>query len=200
MSIYLGFDPGGAGHFGWCVARESGSRTLPLIVLGIDVADHARDAVEAAIGHVPAGEPVLAAGIDAPLIWSRIEGRKVEGELRCQIRRADSKTAEGTVQHVNSLRGACVVQGMMTAVFLREAFAGLPLSEAHPKACPATGCRNHTRHDGAQRPRSARSAGAFTTSGKRSASKGQPEAGPTPPWRRGPVHRERRSATSSIAE
>ncbi|HEX4965660.1 MAG TPA: hypothetical protein VF173_32920 [Thermoanaerobaculia bacterium] len=134
MSIYLGFDPGGAREFGWCVARESSSGALPLTVLRTGVALYAMDAVEAAICHVPAGEPVLAAGIDAPLVWSRGEGRRVEQVLRQQVRLAGSETAEGTVQHVNSLRGACVAQGMLTAVFLREAFAGLPLSEAHPKA------------------------------------------------------------------
>lgn len=34
---------------------------------------------------------------------------------------------------MNSLRGACLIQGMLTAIILRERFQGLPLIEAHPK-------------------------------------------------------------------
>lgn len=134
MSIYLGFDPGGEGRFGWCVARESTGGVLPLITLAVGVADHAKQAIEEALHHAPLGEPLLAAAIDAPLTWSRGAGRRVDHLLRQQIRDAGAKSAEGTVQHVNSLRGACVTQGMMAAVLLREKYAGLPLSEAHPKA------------------------------------------------------------------
>ncbi len=136
MSIYLGFDPGGAGKFGWCVAREAteNASELPLAVVEAGIARHAKDAVCAASRLIPGSELPVAAGLDAPLIWSRGEGRRVEPVLRQQIRNAGCGSAEGTVQHVNSLRGACVVQGMMTGVLLRERFKGIPLSEAHPKA------------------------------------------------------------------
>src|SRR5205823_378164 len=40
----------------------------------------------------------------------------------------------GTVQAVNSLRGACLVQGIMTGILLRDAFRSLPITESHPKA------------------------------------------------------------------
>ena len=40
----------------------------------------------------------------------------------------------GTVLHVNSLRGACLVQGMTAALLLRRRAPELPISEAHPKA------------------------------------------------------------------
>jgi hypothetical protein len=40
----------------------------------------------------------------------------------------------GTVQSVNSLRGAVVVQGIMLAMRLREQSPSLPITEAHPKA------------------------------------------------------------------
>ena len=36
--------------------------------------------------------------------------------------------------HVNSLQGACLVQGMMAGMLLRRGDAHLPISEAHPKA------------------------------------------------------------------
>jgi len=136
MSIYLGFDPGGAGEFGWCVAQEStdSATGLPLIIVEAGIAMHAKEAVCEASQLIPSSELPAAAGIDAPLIWSRGAGRQAEPLLREQIRHAGCGTAEGTVQHVNSLRGACVVQGMMTAVLLRERFEEIPLSEAHPKA------------------------------------------------------------------
>ena len=136
MSIYLGFDPGGAGEFGWCVAQESteSASGLPLIVVKAGIAMHAQEAVCEASHLIPGSALPAAAGIDAPLIWSRGVGRQSEPMLRQQMRNAGCKTAEGTVQHMNSLRGACVAQGMMTAVLLRERFKGIPLSEAHPKA------------------------------------------------------------------
>lgn len=136
MSIYLGFDPGGAGEFGWCVARESteSANGLPLIIVVAGIAMHAKEAVCEASQLIPSSEVPAAAGIDAPLIWSRGAGRQAEPFLRAQIRHAGCGTAEGTVQHLNSLRGACAVQWMMTAVLLRERFEEIPLSEAHPKA------------------------------------------------------------------
>jgi hypothetical protein len=40
----------------------------------------------------------------------------------------------GTVNSVNSMRGACLVQGMMVAMRLRLQQSHLPITEAHPKA------------------------------------------------------------------
>jgi len=134
MSIYLGFDPGGDGRFGWAVVQESAPGALPLAVLATDCASSAKTALQSALDEVPPDESILAVGIDAPLVWSRGEGREVDNLLRRQIREKGCTAAGGTVQHVNSLRGGCVAQGMMTALLLREMDAGLPLSESHPKA------------------------------------------------------------------
>ena len=40
----------------------------------------------------------------------------------------------GTVQSVNSLRGAALVGGTLLALRLREEFPELPITESHPKA------------------------------------------------------------------
>lgn len=42
-------------------------------------------------------------------------------------------TSSGTVQHVNSLRGACLVQGVLLAKYLDETW-NLEITETHPKA------------------------------------------------------------------
>jgi hypothetical protein len=42
--------------------------------------------------------------------------------------------AGGTVQQVNSLRGACITQGLVAAHLLRRAVPGVRITEAHPKA------------------------------------------------------------------
>lgn len=132
MGVLLGFDPGGAGTFGWCVARDS--VWLPLEVLASGVTSHAKSAVAAAISVVPSGQEVLAAGIDAPLVWARSGPRNCDLTVRQAIRQAGAKHSAGTVQDVNSLRGACLVQGILAGLELREAFPSLPLTEAHPKA------------------------------------------------------------------
>ncbi|TEU19180.1 MAG: DUF429 domain-containing protein [Anaerolineales bacterium] len=132
MGVFIGLDPGGKSAFGWCVARDSPA--LPLLLVASGVCHAARPAVALAMSAVPAGEPVLAAGIDAPLVWPREGGRAVDNVVRAAIRRAGAPHAPGTVQSVNSLRGACLVQGLLAAVELRDRLPSLPLVEAHPKA------------------------------------------------------------------
>jgi len=83
---------------------------------------------------MPAGGALVCAGIDAPLFWSRTGARNADIVVRRAIREAGAPNAGGTVQDVNSLRGACLAQGMLAAIELRERFPGLPITEAHPKA------------------------------------------------------------------
>jgi len=138
MNVLLGFDPGGQSRFGWCVAADGDA--LPLSVLASGLANSARRAVESACAHVPTGQRVLAAAIDAPLVWPRSDTRVVDRLVRDAVKNAGAPHPAGTVQSVNSLRGACLVQGILTGVELRERSPGLPLTEAHPKAliwlCP----------------------------------------------------------------
>lgn len=132
MDIILGFDPGGVGAFGWCVACDMG--VLPLEIIASGVESDARSAVEACVQRIPSGQAPLAAGIDAPLVWSRSGGRTCDRRLRSVIGAAGAPNVAGTVQAINSLRGACLVQGVLAAVELRERFPDLVISEAHPKA------------------------------------------------------------------
>ena len=77
---------------------------------------------------------MAAVGIDAPLYWSREGSRRSDLAVRDAIRKAGAPHAAGTVQDVNSLRGACLVQGMLAALKLREIYPDLLITEAHPKA------------------------------------------------------------------
>jgi hypothetical protein len=52
--------------------------------------------------------------------------------VRDAVRHKGGRTS--TVQHVNSLRGACLVQGVLAGMLLRQRLAAVPITEAHPKA------------------------------------------------------------------
>ena len=129
--LLLGLDPGGKGAFGWALAEDAPA--WPLRVVRTGTADSAREALDAALGAA-GSTPILAAGIDAPLHWVAEGDRAVDARLRKRIAELGAPHPAGTVQHVNSLRGACLVQGMAAALLLRERFPALPISEAHPKA------------------------------------------------------------------
>lgn len=64
MGVVIGFDPGGAGTFGWCVATGS---ALPLNIVDRNTSDHAEGACYAAVRAAESEGPVSAVGIDAPL-------------------------------------------------------------------------------------------------------------------------------------
>ncbi|MEN6577247.1 MAG: DUF429 domain-containing protein [Phycisphaerales bacterium] len=132
MKYLMGFDPGGGNHFGWCVVKDR--REWPLGVVDAGIADHAAGAVEAAYEAVPKGASVIGVGIDAPLFWVANGCRAVDNALRERIRCLGAPHAAGTVQQVNSLRGACLVQGMLAGVLSRQCTPGVPISESHPKA------------------------------------------------------------------
>lgn len=132
MEVFLGFDPGGKGTFGWCVAYVDGDGFLTRLASGLE--DYALLAVSSALAAVPEGGVVAGAGIDAPLYWSRSGSRSSDVTVRAAIKRAGAKHAAGKVQDVNSLRGACLIQGMLAALELRERYPDLLITEAHPKA------------------------------------------------------------------
>jgi hypothetical protein len=128
MALYAGFDPGGAGAFGWAVV--SGTQ-LPLVLVARGVVNHAQEAAHAALGAV--GQKALtAAGIDAPLFWQAQGDRTSDQLVRNAIIQLGASGA--TVNSVNSMRGACLVQGIMVAMLLRMQDSQLPITEAHPKA------------------------------------------------------------------
>lgn len=132
MIYIVGFDPGGHGNFGWCITPDSAAMPLKPVASGL--ANNAHAAVQAALSAVPSNGVLGAAGIDAPLFWSRTGPRNADIVVRAAIGRAGAPHPAGTVQDVNSLRGACLAQGLLAAVMLREVYPALPLTEAHPKA------------------------------------------------------------------
>jgi hypothetical protein len=137
----IGFDPGGKRAFGWCVIQDGCK--LPLGVIDAGVADHAQGAVHAAYDVVQAKRgKVVGVGIDAPLFWVGCGCRQVDKDLRREIQECGGPKAARTVQQVNSLRGACLVQGMLAGVLSRKRTRHVPISESHPKAAIRLWCRH----------------------------------------------------------
>ena len=117
---WVGADPGGKGSFG-VAFLDAGGGFCCSTVSSVD------EAVERIFAQ---GEP-LGVGIDAPMWWSTRSGgsRKVDEGLRKKYR-----IPSGTVQSVNSLRGAALVGGAMLAFRIRQKFPCTRITESHPKA------------------------------------------------------------------
>lgn len=126
-----GLDPGGKDRFGWCLAE--GGEDWPVFVRRTGVASNATEAVNSIVDALPRGAELVAAGIDSPLYWNS-SSRAVDVHVRDRIHELGARSSGGTVQHVNSLRGACLVQGILVANLLRQRFSDIRLTEAHPKA------------------------------------------------------------------
>jgi hypothetical protein len=131
MELYLGFDPGGENQFGWAICSRTNQK---LYVLATGEADHAKEAFQQALGKIPSDGIVVGIGIDAPLFWSESGDRDVDKLVRDAIRQQGAKSPGGTVQTINSLRGACIVQGVMLANLLHRRFPEITITESHPKA------------------------------------------------------------------
>ena len=131
MEIYLGFDPGGKKQFGWAVCSPI---TQILHVLATGEAGNAKEAITKAISTIPSNGTATGVGIDAPLFWSEDDGRDVDKLVRQAIQKLGSQSPGGTVQQINSLRGACIVQGPLIANILLRFFPKIAITESHPKA------------------------------------------------------------------
>jgi len=130
--LLAGFDPGGKGRFGWCIVEAKSK--LPLAIRHAGVEDHAAAAVDKALTVIPNSSSVVAAGIDSPLFWSLAGDRIVDAAIRYHLQQLGSRSAAGIVQNVNSLRGACVIQGVLAALRLRATLPRVRITESHPKA------------------------------------------------------------------
>ncbi len=130
--ILLGFDPGGINQFGWCVSEAKSDAGLTLLNAG--VADNAGGAVNAALTNVKDFQDVSAAGIDSPLYWPTQGSRKADILIRHTMRKLGARNVGGTVQSLNSLRGACIAQGILAAHLLRRRIPSIRITETHPKA------------------------------------------------------------------
>ena len=129
----VGFDPGGINAFGWAVL--SGTRDQ-LTFIASGTCSSAENAIEDVSAKCLL--PPVAVGIDAPLVWAKSGDRKCDETVRGLVLNAALATgrraSSGTVSHVNSLRGACLVQGVLVATFAAERWPRTQITETHPKA------------------------------------------------------------------
>lgn len=124
----IGFDPGGLKSFGWAIL--SIGKPGASITLKTGVSSNASSAINEAsraVGEAPAG-----VGIDAPLFWVTEGDRKADARIRKLVCAAGGHS--GTVGHVNSLRGVCLVQGILAARQVAHSWPTAIVTEAHPKA------------------------------------------------------------------
>jgi hypothetical protein len=123
----VGFDPGGENAFGWAVLSGTDCN-LSLVASGTcSGAPAALLAARIATSIAP-----IAFGTDAPLFWVQAGDRKADETVRKMVCDAGGKS--GTVSHVNSLRGACLVQGVLVTRLAAELWPSAMITEAHPKA------------------------------------------------------------------
>ncbi len=127
-SMYiLGFDPGGENAFGWVVALANQDN---LQILECGVCTGAGNAIHSAAKRISV--PPVSIGIDAPLFWVMQGDRGADITVRKMVCSAGGSS--GTVSHVNSLRGACLVQGILAAKIAHSIWPSIRITEAHPKA------------------------------------------------------------------
>ncbi|MBS1196481.1 MAG: hypothetical protein H6R18_266 [Proteobacteria bacterium] len=124
----LGFDPGGLKSFGWA-SLQIGESGLP-VALKTGISSSALIALNEA--KQSANEAPVAVGIDAPLYWVSEGDRRADAFIRKLVCAAGGSS--GTVGHVNSLRGACLVQGILVARLAANLWPSVIVTEAHPKA------------------------------------------------------------------
>lgn len=130
--VLLGFDPGGKGKFGWSICISQSTDELPKIA-DCGVGDDAKDVLDQVTGILRTemyGAEVLAAGIDAPLFWGEKGNRAIDQLIQVHLNKAD----QARVLKINSLFGACTVQGVILGKYLREKFEQIRITETHPSA------------------------------------------------------------------
>ena len=133
MNIFLGFDPGGGGKpkekgkFGWSICREVGGQ-LERVTTGL--AKEAWDALSQVKNELErynrqSNARVFAAGIDAPLFWTRTGKRTVDDFIK----------QESGIRPlpIASLYGAAAVQGPLLARHISDTWDSLPITESYPR-------------------------------------------------------------------
>lgn len=119
--VWAGADPGGIEAFGVALLDESGATCCATV-----------SSVSEAATWIRAQGTPLGIGIDAPMWWSAGPGGGRVADDR--LRKAYPWIRSGTVQSVNSLRGAALAGGALLASRMREEDPVLGVTEAHPKA------------------------------------------------------------------
>ncbi len=122
--VWVGADPGGEKAFGVATLSGEGEASAWCV-------DSAAEAVATVTDLLADGAPPLGIGVDTPLWWSSgpSGGRKADAWLRKTYH-----ISSGTVQQVNSLRGAALAQGALFVALMRKQFPAVPVTESHPKA------------------------------------------------------------------
>ena len=138
VEIFLGFDPGGkggdkeCGNFGWSICQGVAGQFQ---LLDTGRAKYAEEVVRRVSRKLPPNPSVLAAGIEAPMFWHKTGDREVDGFLREEAKLRGCPHPWGTIQAVNSLRGACLVQGILLGKDLcKQQWFDAPITEANSKA------------------------------------------------------------------
>ena len=118
---WVGADPGGKNNFGLAFLDKAGEVLDCTTVSSVDEA----------VDQITCRDAPLGLGIDTPMWWSSRKGagRKADNWLRRKY-----QIPSGTVQTVNSLKGAALVGGMLLAHRIREMFPDTRITESHPKA------------------------------------------------------------------
>ena len=126
-----GFDPGGKAKFGWCVAEFADSPNV--IKKGaVACADEAFDEMHKSLNDTKG--QLVAVGIDSPLYWMRNgKRRKADSHVWDALKKESSGASSGMVQAVNSLRGACLIQGLFLATRIKCKYPDCVITETHPK-------------------------------------------------------------------
>ena len=131
VEIFLGFDPGGATKtaFGWCVCKQDVAGKFVKVKTGLSThAEAAVSDVNRVLENLKSNACVRAIGIDAPLFWNKTgEDRMVDKIIRREL--LNLNRPHSTVIPVNTLKGACLVQGVLVG----DSFKA-PITETHPKA------------------------------------------------------------------
>ena len=138
MDIFLGFDPGGARDrhpepgFGWSICQvEIGLPMLRVVISGLGRnAQEVINIVTRELENRGLQNRVRSAGIDAPLFWTETGIRLVDGIIDEALEGADYGYR---VQKINSLMGACLVQGVLLADQIHRQLK-CPITEVHPGA------------------------------------------------------------------
>ena len=139
VDIFLGFDPGGRGNFGWSICTVD-EMQFEQVCSG--VGDIAEDVVNAVMGALDENDllraNVRAAGIDAPLFWDN------RGE---NLREADRIITRAVLppRPLGLLLGVVLVQGPVLASLLRQQqqFEALAITEVFPRALRRALCNLH---------------------------------------------------------
>ena len=135
MDVFLGFDPGGVGHFGWSICQPQ-AEGVGFEVIETGTANNAEAVMvevnECLLQRDLPRHTVQAAGIDAPMFWNRSgEDRASDRVVRAYLAANGFNTE--IVVPVNSMVGAALVQGPLLGHRLLCDFA-IRITESHPGA------------------------------------------------------------------